>query len=739
MTVADRFHRLGLTIVLIALLAYAISAGEWGIGLIAGTLGAVGWWFTAGGVKRVVPGWLTSTLIWATVAWAVLLALRGGLEISAFCRFLVAIIVVKLWDRKQAKDWSQILTLSAFLVIGSVLTSDRLGTGVLLALGVPLFVYAVILLQIYHAWQRSVSSAAAAGAEAPAPDVWTRSLGKQVRRAAMWSLLGGLVVSLAVFFIMPRDIGRGQFGRWLQTRAMSVSGFSETVQLGRPGPIYKSREIVLDVATKDRDGNNIGAEGRVFYLRGATLNEYRGSGLWGKSDSAISPDTVFRGTTRTVREARYGPIGAGAVVQEVLIRNAGTRTAMFASWQPVTIKVEQGGEIGVDRTDLTIRRDQGAPGPMRYTVTSDAGLLQTPIISGRATGITFPSDRVRAVAERVLAPAQIDADPDVRPFESDAQAARVIETYLRENFTYSLDEQPLPRGRDPIEWFLEEGKQGHCEYFASAMTAMLRSVGVNARMVTGFVAAEFNQTSGHYTVRGANAHAWVEVQISNGEWRQYDPTPPANFREFHDRPRTFSSNIFGFMDAIEYAWVDSVVGFDESSRMRLLGGRGPSVPWLDRASRSFSRRVESGGTRLLNEAMVNGLVAMGLVGGAGFMVLGFSKLRQKRARRPEWAGTGPENSPTLVQMAAFYEDLLRLWKRGGRGKSVFASPLGHARTLAHPEAAAISSRLSQRFYQVRFGKHELSDAERAEVERDLRALGELAQREGLSGEKVHAS
>jgi transglutaminase-like putative cysteine protease len=59
------------------------------------------------------------------------------------------------------------------------------------------------------------------------------------------------------------------------------------------------------------------------------------------------------------------------------------------------------------------------------------------------------------------------------------------------------------------------------------MVALCRSVGINARMVAGYLAAEFDASTGRYIVRESNAHAWVEAELGTDRWRRYDPTPPA--------------------------------------------------------------------------------------------------------------------------------------------------------------------------------------------------------------------
>ena len=79
---------------------------------------------------------------------------------------------------------------------------------------------------------------------------------------------------------------------------------------------------------------------------------------------------------------------------------------------------------------------------------------------------------------------------------------------------------------DPIGDFLFRYRSGHCEYFATAMVLMLRSQGIPARFVTGFLGGENNRL-GYYIVRQSNAHAWVEAYLPDSGWTVFDPTPPA--------------------------------------------------------------------------------------------------------------------------------------------------------------------------------------------------------------------
>src|SRR5207248_11138218 len=104
-----------------------------------------------------------------------------------------------------------------------------------------------------------------------------------------------------------------------------------------------------------------------------------------------------------------------------------------------------------------------------------------------------------------------------------------LEGYLRTKFGYTLQLSTTPQP-DPLANFLFERKQGHCEYFASAMAVMLRTLRIPARVATGFRAGEFNDVSSQYLIRASDAHAWVEVYISGYGWVEFDTTPAGTAR-----------------------------------------------------------------------------------------------------------------------------------------------------------------------------------------------------------------
>ena len=103
--------------------------------------------------------------------------------------------------------------------------------------------------------------------------------------------------------------------------------------------------------------------------------------------------------------------------------------------------------------------------------------------------------------------------------------AKAIEAYLRSNYTYKLDPPRRPQDQDPIGYFLFGSKQGYCEFFATAMGDLLRSLDIPTRLVNGFGPGLPDVTTHSWIVRGEDAHTWVETYFPKYGWIQFEPTP----------------------------------------------------------------------------------------------------------------------------------------------------------------------------------------------------------------------
>ncbi|MBM3956897.1 MAG: transglutaminase domain-containing protein, partial [Gemmatimonadetes bacterium] len=146
---------------------------------------------------------------------------------------------------------------------------------------------------------------------------------------------------------------------------------------------------------------------------------------------------------------------------------------------------------------------------------------------------TLP-ERVRTLAEDLVERAGSET-----PFEKTMALAEFLGSQV-----YSQEIAGPERGQDGVDYFLFETvkepcpsdnrgcdakkAKGYSQYFGSALTVMLRSVGVPARMVAGFGPGEFTTPSGAYVVRGSDRHGWSQVFFPGYGWIDVEATPGAS-------------------------------------------------------------------------------------------------------------------------------------------------------------------------------------------------------------------
>lgn len=124
---------------------------------------------------------------------------------------------------------------------------------------------------------------------------------------------------------------------------------------------------------------------------------------------------------------------------------------------------------------------------------------------------------------------------NVLPVQGDSQSrtefsvvASAVAAHFHANFTYSLMAKPTKdlNGRSPMEAFLTERREAHCEYFATAAVLLLRSLGIPSRLSTGYLVYEMNDENDYYQATNANAHAWAEYYDAElGRWMLLEATP----------------------------------------------------------------------------------------------------------------------------------------------------------------------------------------------------------------------
>lgn len=167
---------------------------------------------------------------------------------------------------------------------------------------------------------------------------------------------------------------------------------------------------------------------------------------------------------------------------------------------------------------------------------------------------------------------------------TDATRLALVERYFLNNgFRYSR--QGLPTGKDALYQFLFVSKQGHCEFFAASFALLLRTVGVPARLVGGYLGGEYNELGGYYLVTDDHAHVWVEAYLDGQGWQRIDPSRFASNAAlvWQDRPgKSLGRQLRLLLDALDYRWNQAVVTYDFERQLEQVHKAGRTLQRLER-------------------------------------------------------------------------------------------------------------------------------------------------------------
>lgn len=702
----------------LAVLTFSAAEQEPAISLVGIPAGIIAWLLRQRSSRSIVPRVFINAIIFVLVGYAVRDAWLNAITVSQVGLLIVSLLIVKLFDRASSRDEAQVLMLSVFLVIGSMLQSIGLSVGLMTLMFIPICVLAIMLYQL------ASGSEAAAGSmrppphavrpfAAPDPAMGSRSW-RHFSRLCTGAVTTIVCIAMIVFVLFPRGIGANMFGTIGRAQSQET-GFSDDVDLIQIGGISQSDRVVMTVQLTNERGENIGAEASAHYLRGAVLTHYD-NGKWTGDGPSAGREILSdqHGSTRSpLLDRRRGPL----VRQRVTMMGASPGNSyLFALYKPVRLTLDAPADVRHMSTTgrLVAQHMQSTASYTVDSVRSTSDNTSETFDLGTTPGVDFASDVVRSKAAQVLEAASIETDLAWRTPAQRIGAATVVRDYLRGAYGYSLTPPNISNGTDPIEWFIENGKEAHCEFFASCMTAMCRSVGVPARMVTGYVAAEWNNSTKSYTVRASNAHAWVEVLGADGEWVTMDPTPPADFVRLHQPPPSMFRNIRQIMDAINHYWVTSIMSFGERGTASANQGE-----WFQSvAERIETERYNNGGSMV--RAVLRWLtpVAIGIA-------LIFVALQLHRHRL--WGSIlrlfGRHD--TRADVLPAYPRLLRVLAARRVPKPTWRSPIDHANAIrfTDPAAADTLETIAHLYYLLKFG-HARPNAD--DVRRAGRLVRELA-------------
>lgn len=455
-----------------------------------------------------LPAWAMNVLAVAYVPYFLfdLRVLSHGRLVAAVTHLMLFTVLVKLFGLRRERDKWQTAIAVFFLFLAAMATSVH--PTIVLYLTAYLAVSLLLFTRFAHL---HLMAGFAVPARELAPDKGTPAQ-VPLRSFLAVATVASLVLAVPLFAFMPRvknPIVTGS-GRGFGTLG-SATGFSDAVTLDTIGSVRESREVAMRL---HYEGDLPPAHEMRF--RGGAFEVYR-DGSWSPRE---------RGGRRWVgRWGREVRLGAGTPEQwlEVYLRPV-TGSAVMVPVDGIVVRHEE-DDVSFYTDDLEIIRRAGGMGDVfEYRV----GLGEGPVLRGltplpEGFGPEEVSDAARDASE--VSPAVAELAAEVAGEGTAWEQAQRIESHLSSEYVYSLDFLGQGGGDDPIEAFLFDRREGHCEYFASSMVLMLRSVGVPARLATGFLGAEHNPLEDYWVVRQSNAHAWVEAHLPERGWTMFDPTP----------------------------------------------------------------------------------------------------------------------------------------------------------------------------------------------------------------------
>lgn len=539
---------------------------------------------------------------WLNLAAVVLTAVAIGeywydnnqlmLALGHWLVFLQIILILR--PKSVAEDWELFLLGLVQVLVGTVISSGDV-------VGPMLFTWAVLALWVLGLFSlrreaiRARGRGKAGSQAAPGAtegELYPGLLNVPFLLSALRVTLTTLALGGVIFLAMPRRVGLART-RGGDIPGQHLTGFDDEVQLGQLGEILENDSVVMSVELFDADGTRLAPTGELLW-RGVTMSTYK-KGRWfrqGRDTSTFAP------TLPSWVRNQFASRSVEKIRQQIKLE--ANDSAVLFGLRPM-IDSTAGRRYGpeLNAVDGTIFRNDTRGGSIDYEVVSfrDAELPQPgESLPGpyrmKTRLIDVPEDirpRLAEIAVREIeARVPLDQRQDVR------KRAEALNVYLRESgqFGYTLKLDVVDPSIDPVLDFLVNRKEGHCEYFASALTLLLRSAGMPARMVNGFKGGDWNDLARVLSVRQKHAHSWVEVYLGETEgpdrapiWLTLDPTPGIERDRSVARVGGFKANFYQITDAVRYVWVFYIVGFDAERQNKVVYG--PIRALVGEARRGF--------------------------------------------------------------------------------------------------------------------------------------------------------
>ena len=608
--------------------------------------------------------------------------------LAASVHLVLFTMVVRLFSLQRTRDHYMLAVLSFLMVLAAAVLT--VGSVFLFSFAGFLLVAVItfVLMEMRHSVAAEQTLAQDPRIASPTRHMVYGLLA--IAPALMLMILAG---SFLIFFFLPRVSSR-YLSAYTPTSDVST-GFSDRVQLGRIGQIQQSSAVVMHIEIQND-------------LQGAYDLKWRGIAL-SNFDGRVWSNSFEQTPLRPAGDGSYrlaplvDPRGAAAVASRsiryrVLMEPIGTNV-FFLAEMPQSLKgnfrqvsTDAGGAVYNLDADHPINRYE-AESQLAEIDSDELRLAANTAPEGMDQYLKLPPLDVRTakLAEEITAPAPSNYDKAV-----------ALEQYLSTHFGYTLE---LPRSlpQDPLANFLFERKKGHCEYFASSMAVMLRSLRIPSRIVTGFRGGEYNDLTGQYVVRASDAHSWVEAYFPGSGWISFDPTPVGSLPT-----RTGWSRMQLYVDAAASFWREWIINYDVSHQ-RTLGKDAATSSrqffdearrWIERQHRAMLRSARRAHDHFTNFPVrwLGRLIAFTAV----LMAL-LNLRRMVSGLRNRSLRAHPERAPR-ESAALWYDRMVGRMARLGWRKSPSQTPLDFVAAIQEAALQKKVAKFTRAYESARFGK-----------------------------------
>ena len=681
------------------------------LALIA-VLAILSWWVEGPRIEdpRWQRGWNVALLVFLVLQIA--RGLIGQPLLPLALEMTAALQVSRLANRRRAAEHQQIAILAFLHLCAATVLSTEIVYGVLFFGFVVLIPWMLALTHLRAEIEGHFAPPSAPAAERDG--ILARVLAS--RRLVGASFLIGtaaiavpLFLSTALLFAAFPRVGLG-FLAFGDAASAHVAGFGDDVTLGDVGLLRDDPTVVMRITPPASVGSP--PHDLSILLRGTSFDAYDGR-RW--SRTFVGGEHLRRYGDEFVLAHTAGrrPDDAWSIALEHL-----DQPVVFLPPHTVAVDVPPRFSSGLDvGRELTLH-----PGlDLRYEDPDALGLRYTAWTSPDAeTAVEHLSqeDRRRYLA---LPPAPQRLAQIARAWTLGAttdreRAEQIVRHLAAPPFVYSrtMDD---PGSEPPLEHFLETSHSGHCEYYASAMAILLRTLGVPTRNVTGFSGAHYNSYGRYWSVRSGDAHAWVETYLQDEGWVTFDPTPPSD--ETFGATDSLLAELRALTDAMRSRWQEWIIGYDLRSQRELartlgrwLGG-GASETGAHRTSEDAASRPSPWRTI----GIVLALMFLAVLADRGYRWL--LRARSKSTERPIDA--------SAREIVAIYRELELELARLGTARPANRTPLEHvlALTAANAIGAKVAKRVTDRYVEARFGAVVIDAAELETLRASVRSLRDL--------------